>query len=211
MCVLTDVYLNFNFIYSIDFECSLPISFFFSFFHLVTDSSIHTKSKHLIPDFSDMERNNIYAGTPPKVKSIALIPKLQQRKPPIPIRTDSTRSVGSITTMTTTPTTTPSNSFRLTNRSTDISSPSPSPSYGLTTATIKFKHGIDDIDGNIIPLQSVKEDESLEINNNHNKKNSKVVKSMTNYFISILDNSFDNIHIYMSPISFSSILSLFQT
>lgn len=108
-----------------------------------------------------MERNNIYAGTPPKVKSVTLIPKLQPRKPPIPVRTDSTRSVSSTTT---TPTTTPSNSFRLMSRSVDTSS------YGLT------KNGIDDIEtlisnGNFLPLQSVKEDESLEIdkNNNHEK------------------------------------------
>jgi hypothetical protein len=126
-----------------------------------------------------MERNNIYAGTPPKVKPTTLIPILQQqqRRPPIPVRTDSTRSVGSSI----------SNSFRhdsstIMSRSADASS-----SCGLMTQmknkinNMKSKSSCDIetsilnkiSNGNFVPLQSVKEDEFLEVDH---KKYSKVDK-----------------------------------
>jgi hypothetical protein len=126
-----------------------------------------------------MERNNIYAGTPPKVKPTTLIPILQQqqRRPPIPVRTDSTRSVGSSI----------SNSFRhdsstIMSRSADASS-----SCGLMTQMknkinhMKSKSSYDIetsilnkiSNGNFVPLQSVKEDEFLEVDH---KKYSKVDK-----------------------------------
>jgi len=108
------------------------------FFCLVADSPINIKSKHITPDFSDMERNNIYAGTPPKVKSPTLIPIVQQRRPQIPVRTDSSRSVGSTSI-------TPSNSFRydssiIMSQSADTSSPLSS--CGLMT---KMKNGINNM------------------------------------------------------------------
>jgi len=115
-----------------------------------------------------MERNNIYAGTPSKLKPTTLIPILQQqRRPPVPVRTDSTRSVGSSI----------SNSFRhdsstIMSRSADASS-----SCGLITQmknkinNMKSKSNCDIetsilnkiSNGNFVPLQSVKEDEFLEV------------------------------------------------
>ncbi len=63
--------------------------------NLVTDSSIKPKSKSITSDISDMERNNVYQSTPPKMKSNTMIPVYSQRCPPVPpIRSDSTRSVG---------------------------------------------------------------------------------------------------------------------
>mgnify|MGYP006904176774 FL=1 len=46
-------------------------------------------------DYSDMERNNIYARTPPKLNLPTQMPVFHQRRPPIPARTDSTRSTAS--------------------------------------------------------------------------------------------------------------------
>lgn len=54
------------------------------FFDLVTDSSIKSKSNAI-----EMERAHTYASTPPKSKLLS-----QPRRPPVPMRTDSTRSVG---------------------------------------------------------------------------------------------------------------------
>jgi hypothetical protein len=129
-----------------------------------------------------MERNNIYAGTPPKLKSTTLIPILQQqRRPPVPVRTDSTRSVGSSIISS------PSNSFRhdsstIMSRSIDASSSSSS--CGLMTQMknkinhMKSKSSYDIetsilnkiSNGNFVPLQSVKEDEFLEVDNNKYSK-----------------------------------------
>ena len=93
--------------------------------------------KRVNPDYSDMERNNIYAETPPKVKTHSAssispptlvngtnhyMPLLQQRRPPnIPVRLETPRtmmdtsscSVSSFSTATcSSQSTTPSNSFR---------------------------------------------------------------------------------------------------
>jgi hypothetical protein len=178
-----------------------------------------------------MERNNIYAETPPKIKppssSLSIspptlvngtnhyMPILQQKRPPnIPIRNDNTRpptngtsssSMSSFSTATSSSqSTTPSNSFRhdatsIMTRSADASS-----SCGLINQTkngtnnIKSKSTYDidtsitdkskqqlkenlnnnskcsNTNGNFVPLQSVKEDECLEVDNDRNKKCSKV-------------------------------------
>jgi hypothetical protein len=98
---------------------------------------INPPSKRITPDYSDMERNNIYAETPPKSKTISssispptlvngtnhYMPILQQKRPPsIPIRNDMTRSMNSGTSTSSmssfstatcsSQSTTPSNSFR---------------------------------------------------------------------------------------------------
>ena len=97
-----------------------------------------TAGKRVNPDYSDMERNNIYAETPPKVKTHSAssispptlvngtnhyMPVLQQRRPAnnIPVRLETPRtvmdtsscSVSSFSTATcSSQSTTPSNSFR---------------------------------------------------------------------------------------------------
>ncbi len=188
--------------------------------------------KRITPDYSDMERNNIYADTPPKTKptpsSVSpptlvngtnhYLPMIQQkRQPNIPTRNNITRSMHEAssssmssfsTAASSSQSTTPSNSFRhdatsMMTRSADASSSS---SCGLITQT---KHGTNntkskstyDIDlsvvdrsrqqtkenlnnnskclntitnGNFVPLQSVKEDECLEVDHDRNKKHSKV-------------------------------------
>jgi hypothetical protein len=124
--------------------------------------------KSFIPEFFNTERNNFYAETPPKIK--ASNGKLQ-RRPPVPIRTDSSRSSGSITiSPLSSQSTTPSNSFRLMSRSADATS-----SCGLIT---QMKHGINNIKSksthdfepsilkNNNKLESVKEDECLVIDKN---------------------------------------------
>jgi hypothetical protein len=156
-----------------------------TFFDLVTDSSTNiisrkTKSKN----FSDMEGNNIYAGTPPKMKPTTLVSILQQRRPPVPIRTDSTRSVGSTTISTiSSQSVTPSNSFRhdpsiILNRSVDASSSGlmNQVKNGINNMKSKSTYDIETsiLTKNFTPLQSVKEDEFLEIDNNNNEKYSKV-------------------------------------
>jgi hypothetical protein len=195
---------------------------------------IPTITKRITPDYSDMERNNIYAETPPKSKTISssispptlvngtnhYMPILQQRRPPsIPVRNDITRSMmggtstSSMSSFSTangsSQSTTPSNSFRHDTTSIMTRSADASSSCGLITQT---KNGTNntkskstyDIDistvdrsrqqtkenlnnnskclntitnGNFVPLQSVKEDECLEVDNNNNnriKKHSKV-------------------------------------
>jgi hypothetical protein len=94
-----------------------------------------------------MERNNIYEGTPPKVKSNTMVPILPQRRPPVPIRSDSTRSIGRST-----------DSGVITQMKNGISKSS----YNNDTSMFNK---------NFVPLQSVKEDEFLE-----NEKSSKVNK-----------------------------------
>jgi hypothetical protein len=190
---------------------------------------LNPQIKRITPDYSDMERNNIYAETPPKSKTTSssvspptlvngtnhYMPILQQKRPPnIPIRNDMTRSMNSGTSTSSmssfstatcsSQSTTPSSSYRhdatsIMTRSADASS-----ACGLITQT---KNGTNntkskstyDIDistidrsrqqtkenlnnnsskcsnmitnGNFVPLQSVKEDECLEVdkNNNHEK------------------------------------------
>ncbi|CAF2389523.1 unnamed protein product [Rotaria sp. Silwood2] len=158
-------------------------------------------SKTITPDFSDMERNNIYAGTP-KMKPTTLKNETdhyttmrQQRRPPVPLRTDSIRSIGSTTTSSfSSQSTTPSNSFRhestaIMSRSADATS-----SYELISPIkneinqmkSKSTHDIETsilnnhnkclnmiTNGNFVPLQSVKEDECLEIDDNNNETYSK--------------------------------------
>jgi len=177
------------------------------------DDHQHTKScqnmksiispKHTLMDFSDLERNNIYAETPPKVKSTTLINNKNhyaatrsQQRPPIPFRTDSTRSVGSTTTSSlSSQSTTPSNSFRqdprtIMSRSTDVSSSE----MKTSTNTMKSKYDIETAilnnnnrclsmisNGYSAPLQSVKEDECLEVDNNNNEKYSKVNRLERNF------------------------------
>jgi hypothetical protein len=190
--------------------------------------------KHITPDYSDMERNNIYAETPPKTKpssssSISpptlvngtnhYMPILQQRRPPnIPIRSEATRSISGTSTSSmssfstatcSSQSTTPSNSFRhdptsIMTRSADASSSCgliTHPKNGTNNTKSKSTYDIDTsttdrsrsqtkenlnnnnnnnnnsksiTNGNFVPLQSVKEDECLEVDNDSNKKRSKV-------------------------------------
>ena len=149
--------------------------------------------KHNLSDFSDSEIKNLSAEIPSKVKSATTLinhtnhytPLRPQQRPPIPLRTDSSRSTGSTTISSlSSQSTTPSNSFRQDSK-TNISS------YGLTSDmknginTIKSKT-IYDIETAILnnnnkcltmitngystPLQSVKEDECLEVDDNNNEK-----------------------------------------
>ncbi|CAF4958248.1 unnamed protein product, partial [Rotaria socialis] len=190
-------------------------------------------TKRMTPDYSDMERNNIYAETPPKPKpnssssSSILPPTLvngtnhympivqQRRSVNTTNRNENVRSlngtssssVSSFSTATcSSRSTTPSNSYRhdptsIMTRSADASS-----SCGLITQTKNGTNNIKskstyDIDtstidrskqqtkdnlnnnskclntianGNFVPLQSVKEDECLEVDINSNKVRSKV-------------------------------------
>jgi hypothetical protein len=200
-------------------------------------ATMNTGSKRVTPDYSDMERNNIYAETPPKMKintssSISpptlvngtshYMPILQQRRTPtMTIRNDnirhstcaSTSSVSSFSTATSSSqSTTPSNSFRHDSTSIMTRSADASSSCGLITQTkngssnLKSKSTLD-IDtsttdrssraptkenlnnhnhtnskcsnvitnGNFVPLQSVKEDECLEVECNNQKKSCKVI------------------------------------
>lgn len=114
--------------------------------------------KRVTPDYSDMERNNIYAETPPKSKSMTsavspptlvngtnhYMPILQQKRPPtIPVRNEMTRSMNggaSTSSMTSFSTatcssqsTTPSNSFRHDNTSIMTRSADASSACGLIT------------------------------------------------------------------------------
>jgi hypothetical protein len=193
--------------------------------------SIIPPIKRVTPDYSDMERNNIYAETPPKIKSPTSLsispptlvngtnhymPILQQRRAPsIPVRSDNTRpvngtstsSMSSFSTATcSSQSTTPSNSFRhdsasIMTRSADASSScglinptkngtnniKSKSTYDIDTSTIdKSRQQTKDnsnnnskclntiTNGNFVPLQSVKEDECLEVDNDRNKKCSKV-------------------------------------
>ena len=176
-----------------------------------------------------MERNNIYAETPPKTKPTSsssispptlvngtnhYMPILQQKRAPnIPIRNDtkrsisgtSTSSVSSFSTATSSSqSTTPSNSFRHDSTSIMTRSADASSSCGLiiqtknatnnTKSKSTYDIDISTIDrsrqptkenlnnnnsksitnGNFVPLQSVKEDECLEVDSDSHKKRSKV-------------------------------------
>lgn len=195
-----------------------------------------TPSKRITPDYSDMERNNIYAETPPKMKGngsspitpptlvngtshyMPILPH-QQRRPPANGNRDgslrhstgtSTASVSSFSSATcSSQSTTPSNSFRqdstsIMTRSADASSACGLISQSKTvTSQLKSKSTYD-IDasttdrsgrtqtkenfnnnskvsnpicnGNFIPLQSVKEDECLEMVDSHSQEKSSKVR-----------------------------------
>lgn len=174
-------------------------------------------NKRITPDYSDMERNNIYAETPPKSKSssssippVTLVngtnhymPVLQQRRAPkVLIRHDliqsvhdgtSTSSMSSFSTATcSSQSTTPSTSFRqdstsIMTRSADASSAAliqptnntkSKSTYDIDTVTTDrsrqpLKDNLNNntnskssntmVNGNFVPLQSVKEDECLEV------------------------------------------------
>ncbi|CAF2931540.1 unnamed protein product [Rotaria sp. Silwood2] len=189
-------------------------------------------TKRMTPDYSDMERNNIYAETPPKPKpnsSSSVLPPtfvngtshympiLQQRRPPNisnyndghirNLNGTSSSSMSSFSTATcSSRSTTPSNSYRhdttsIMTRSADASSScglitqikngtnntKSKSTYNIDTSTIdrsrtQTKDNLNNnskclnmiTNGNFVPLQSVKEDECLEVNNDTNKIRSKV-------------------------------------
>lgn len=189
-----------------------------------------TTAKRVTPDYSDMERNNIYAETPPKSKpnpsSIAsatlvngtnhYMPILQPRRAPkVLIRNDLTQSVNgstptssmsSFSTATcSSQSTTPSNSFHqdatpIMTRSADASSCGliVQTKNGTSNTKSKSTYDIDAAivdrsrqptkenlnnnskcsnaitNGNFVPLQSVKEDECLEVDNDRSAKSFKV-------------------------------------
>ena len=197
------------------------------------DNTGSTASKRVTPDYSDMERNNIYAETPSKVKinvpaspispptlvngTNHYMPILQQRRgPTVPTRQEtirhstgaSTTSVSSFSTATcSSQSTTPSNSYRQDSSSIMTRSADASAVSGLTTQTKSSSNNLKskstyDIDtsttterlrlptkdnlntnskcpntinnGNFVPLQSVKEDECLEVDRDILKNSSKV-------------------------------------
>lgn len=177
-----------------------------------------TTNKRITPDYSEMERNNIYAETPPKSKpnsssipSVTLVngthhymPVLQQRRAPKNlIRNDLTQSVHDGTSTTSSmssfstatcssQSTTPSTSFRqdstsIMTRSADASSSGliqptsntkSKSTFDIDTVTTdrsrqQVKENLNNnpnskcsntvVNGNFVPLQSVKEDECLEV------------------------------------------------
>lgn len=155
-------------------------------------------AKMITPDYSEMERNNIYAETPSKIKSATIdadtsnyVCLRPQRRPPVPIRTDSIRSVGGTTVSScSSQSTTTSNSYRqdsmnIMSRSVDATSSSSSSdlitpiknemksksTFDIETSILNHHNkSLNTItNGNFIPLESVKEDECLEINNNNGK------------------------------------------
>ncbi|CAF1661587.1 unnamed protein product, partial [Adineta ricciae] len=152
-------------------------------------------AKNPIIDMSELERSHIYRESPPssKVKSIMhtkdAVSTRQQQRPSIPVRTDSSRSVASTTLSSmSSRSTTPSNSFR--------QDPRPALSSSSSTAagavTAQMKNEIYDVETAILynqhkclntiannyskPLQSVKEDEYLEVDDNNNHMNSNYPK-----------------------------------
>ncbi|CAM2716065.1 unnamed protein product [Rotaria socialis] len=215
--------------------------------------SINPTTKRMTPDYSDMERNNIYAETPPKPKpnssssSSILPPTLvngtnhympivqQRRSVNTTNRNENVRSlngtssssVSSFSTATcSSRSTTPSNSYRhdptsIMTRSADASS-----SCGLITQTKNRTNNIKskstyDIDtstidrskqqtkdnlnnnskclntianGNFVPLQSVKEDECLEVDINSNKVRSKNDDEQQRMLIDILKQKYPRQH-----------------
>lgn len=176
-------------------------------------NNLLTSNKRTTPDYSDMERNNIYAETPPKSKATLVngtnhyMPVLQQRRAPkVLIRHDltqsmhdgtSTSSMSSFSTATcSSQSTTPSTSFRQDTTSIMTRSADASSAAGLINQTNQTKskstYDIDTVttdrsrqpmkenlnqnnnnnnskcsntitNGNFVPLQSVKEDECLEV------------------------------------------------
>ncbi|CAF3922726.1 unnamed protein product, partial [Adineta steineri] len=218
---------------------------------------IPVTTKRTTPDYSDMERNNIYAETPPKTKppptsSVSpptlvngtnhYMPILQQKRPTNNatrnMNMTSNSSMSSFSTVTSSSqSTTPSNSFRndatsIMTRSADASS-----SCGLIMQTKNGTNNIKskstyDIDssiidrsrqqvkenlnnnnnnnskclntitnGNFVPLQSVKEDECLEVNNDREKKCSKNGDEQQRMLIDILKQKYPRQHVSSSSSS----------
>ncbi|UJR10453.1 hypothetical protein I4U23_014657 [Adineta vaga] len=160
-------------------------------------------SKHPIIDLSELERKNIYAETSSKVKPVMytkeFVSTRQQQRPTIPVRTDSSRSVASTTLSSmSSRSTTPSNSFRQDSRTIVSSSSSSIAAHGLVPQmkndiNEKPSKSVYDIETAILynnqkclntitngyskPLQSVKEDEYLEVDNNNNHMHNKYSKN----------------------------------
>ncbi|CAF3379771.1 unnamed protein product [Rotaria sp. Silwood1] len=188
---------------------------------------INSTTKRMTPDYSDMERNNIYAETRSKLKpnsSSSVLPPtfvngtnhympiLQQRRPPNTsnhndnnvrnLNSTSSSSMSSFSTATcSSRSTTPSNSYRhdttsIMTRSADASSScgliiqtkngtnntKSKSTYDIDTSTMdrsrtQTKDNLNNnskclnmiTNGNFVPLQSVKEDECLEVDNDTNK------------------------------------------
>lgn len=187
---------------------------------------VNSSTKLITPDYSDMERNNIYAETPPKPKansSSSIVPPTlvvgtnhympihqHRRTTNIPVSNENIRhlngmsssSVSSFSTATcSSRSTTPSNSYRHDTTSIMTRSADASSSCGLITQTKKGTNNTKskstyDIDtstidrsrqqtkdnlnnnskglntitnGNFVPLQSVKEDECLEVDQDISK------------------------------------------
>lgn len=195
-----------------------------------------TSNRRVTPDYSDMERNNIYAETPSKIKTKSTtspasvptlvngtnhyMPSVNGRRPPTtPTRQDGNRhstgassaSVSSFSTVTCSSlSTTPSSSYRQDSTSIMTRSADASSACGLiasnkaVTNHTKSKSTFDiDIsmtdrsrtptkdnlnnnskcfntltNGNFVPLQSVKEDECLEVDRDISNNCSKVGSSI---------------------------------
>ena len=110
-----------------------------------------TSAKHR----PELERENLYTPTPPQMKSTETICNTQRRpRPPVPIRTDSSRSL---------------------TRSVDSSGGSSSIVESETSPITPNNRCLNlPSNGHFVPLQSVQEDESLDVNTNEQKASSKV-------------------------------------
>ena len=119
-------------------------------------------TKHRSSDYAEVDRNNIYAQTPPQLKSTSvnrvhshLSHEQRRQRPPIPLRTDSSRSL--VSSATTRPNGTPTMT-----RSADVLS-----TADMETSILNHNTRCLNLitNGNhFVPLQSVKEDECLEEN-----------------------------------------------
>lgn len=107
-----------------------------------------TSPKHHL----EFERENIYTPTPPQMQSTETICTSQRRvRPPVPVRTDSSRSLASTTTSS--------------GRSLDSSIYESSPA--MSTPTNRAANLM--TNGHFVPLQSVQEDECLDVDINEDK------------------------------------------
>ena len=147
--------------------------------------------KHPPIDSVDSGRSNIYAETPPKVKSSMQTRDYvaaRQQRPSAPVRTDSARSVASTTLSSmSSRSTTPSNSFRQDPRTltsspasinNELSEHKPKSIYDIESAILYNNHKCLNMitSGYSSALQSVKEDECLTVDANNNHTHSKLTK-----------------------------------